>query len=437
VKSLRGITGLIIVLGGFYTSTALGNCYVLENDTNASIAFQFHWNVPVPAGGVVSATVLAHQQYPLGGGPWCFNGTGSSGVNVLFFTSGKLEAPNGTLWHGPLMFGDGQAFAPEGTYSIKLSSDSPGTHPSNPTPQTSGGVQANCANSCQGTANYGGHLSDMGCAIPLPPGGEAACPRPNSACSCTWHGKGPPGVHDGQVFTGFTVVINPSAVAAEPCNAGFVGTYEIRGTRGTSIKATLIGPYAGPPRVVISASCQPSCNPGYGDQTSIPYPALPKYEYLDDAYLDCQAIHGDNPCVFDTYTTKQQAVHLDPQHLQASGTTNSNNSFGFVQRSNELKVIVRGNLYKLDNEPVSPEVTLQSGPFDPAHAISFNYEERSYGALHVVLTTKLGGYDLPINDFNPQSLPAWLNVKIDTSSTDPWYRMATVVFDNPSCYARP
>lgn len=96
----------------FVFGSAQANCYVLKNNTNHSITFNFTYNTPIGEGMPLSATVAANQQYPLGGGQWCFNT-----ANGFYATIGFNGGGNPS-WKGGLMFGNGPLGAASGTYSV-------------------------------------------------------------------------------------------------------------------------------------------------------------------------------------------------------------------------------------------------------------------------------------------------------------------------------
>lgn len=108
MRSLRAalFAGLMAVV-----STANANCYVLVNNTNHELDFNFGYNMPVGAGTVVSAKVFSHSQYPFSG-QWCINDA-SIRVSITYVGMGHPS------WQGPLVFGDGHTLVnPSGTYTV-------------------------------------------------------------------------------------------------------------------------------------------------------------------------------------------------------------------------------------------------------------------------------------------------------------------------------
>ncbi|WP_175030523.1 hypothetical protein [Burkholderia lata] len=103
---------------GSICSISYANCYVIRNDNNSNIQLQFHYNGTIPNGATTAATVFPHQQFPLGGGQWCWSGTGGAGASIIFSGGGKLHSPSGKVLMGPPMFGDGPQFAPSGLYVV-------------------------------------------------------------------------------------------------------------------------------------------------------------------------------------------------------------------------------------------------------------------------------------------------------------------------------
>jgi len=116
----RGILFLSLVsaiAGVAVWQPARANCYVIRNaNAHGNLNLTFQYSVPIGEGTPVSATVLPGQQYPLGGGQWCING---SSATILFSGPGHLRAPNGQMWHGALVFGvGGPMVAPSGAYAV-------------------------------------------------------------------------------------------------------------------------------------------------------------------------------------------------------------------------------------------------------------------------------------------------------------------------------
>jgi hypothetical protein len=95
-----------------YFGCAQANCYVLKNNTNHVITFNFNYNTPIGPGMPLSATVAAGQQYPLGGGQWCLNTPNGFYATIGFSGNGNPS------WKGALMFGNGPLGATSGTYSV-------------------------------------------------------------------------------------------------------------------------------------------------------------------------------------------------------------------------------------------------------------------------------------------------------------------------------
>lgn len=109
------LMGVII----FTPAMLQANCYVIRNtNSNGNIELRFQYNGPIPEGGVTQATVFPNQQFPLGGGQWCWNNTGSYSATVFSSGPGHLRGPNGQEWRSALVLGDGGTFSPSGTYTI-------------------------------------------------------------------------------------------------------------------------------------------------------------------------------------------------------------------------------------------------------------------------------------------------------------------------------
>src|ERR1041384_2062385 len=99
-------------------ATASANCYVIQNANDTSIKLIFQYNGTIGNGFPLDATVLAHQQFPLDGKQWCWNSTGRLGATIIFTGPGHLRGPDGRVWQGVPIFGDGPSFAPSGIYKI-------------------------------------------------------------------------------------------------------------------------------------------------------------------------------------------------------------------------------------------------------------------------------------------------------------------------------
>ncbi len=113
-ERIMRISHLIIVATGLLLpAKARANCYVLVNNTNATITWRFRYNSAIGAGNPISIQMIPHGRYPAQG-QWCWNNTGPFQATVLP-DNGNYKVS----WNGTFVMGDGSGVSPSGTYSLE------------------------------------------------------------------------------------------------------------------------------------------------------------------------------------------------------------------------------------------------------------------------------------------------------------------------------
>jgi hypothetical protein len=112
MRSLLNVALVAVFLCGAKPNLARANCYVLENNTNATQIWNLLYNSPIGEGLPVRIVMIPHGRYPASG-QWCWPNTGNFQATVtLGFGAYRVS------WPGSFIMGDGPRVSPSGTYAL-------------------------------------------------------------------------------------------------------------------------------------------------------------------------------------------------------------------------------------------------------------------------------------------------------------------------------
>ena len=118
------VVSVVACLVAFSTS-ALANCYVLQNNTASAQTLHFHYSKPLPD-VKTDLTLAPHARWPRTA-PLCFNTSADTYATVSIDPGAYTPS-----WEGTLVLGNGSNALPSDTYSLNpqcASSDSADNSP--------------------------------------------------------------------------------------------------------------------------------------------------------------------------------------------------------------------------------------------------------------------------------------------------------------------